>query len=1228
MSKTPPNRRGIKFEVGAQLEARDSLKNWYAANIEKIDYEDEKVLIHYRQWSHRYDEWFDWASPYLRPVERVQLRKEGLQEEEGVPGFRVNEKVLASWSDCRFYPAKVLAVNKDASYTVKFFDGVIQNVKGIHVKPFRREKNGGKSKMEGRNKDRRSVKGDRSARAVANGRDPRDRTDAREAKSKEARRSRPELEQEPERQGDPEDEGKRVRRESGDRDRTADKSEGRREPSMEGEPGAAEPMETGGEGGEAAEQRPQEDQQQQAAAEAGPGGSGGQPQDLRREGGDGEPAALKEHADKDVGGAAGSAADTQPCEGDSGSPVRGRRKRGRPSSAAKSPESLRGVLELRKRKISLVPNTPSKRTKLDTVTAIPPLEVACMRCTAGREGLDSHIRVVSYRRQQLNLCPVWCVLLSSVQKGRPTEAEEGHPDCLVGGPSQSPPRPPQKPLNPSSHNCSQSELKPATDSSAQVEKQESSNVLPESLVLVSSDKEAREAGEGLTESTKTSGEGASVVGEQAPVVRRQPHPPNPNKYSREPLYTAIKQSPTALDLDHNTFKCKVPDCHKSFRKAKLLHYHMKYYHGVDKSAESDQSPKRSVQTRASEKQAALDSPKRRRTISASLHLPFHSPHRTLQSPRGDTKAGRLNEKRRTSAPPAVNSLNNHRPSLREKSKENQIEKSNRKQQDKEREKSAIEAVVKDKEKAREKKHRDFLRIKLKKKKKKKKKSKSGKENAYALHLFEDQTFKRCEDFTLVSSSPCSFWPRDFNLPRRALVETAVEGTLLAQYTGSEENIDISRDFTSKKLFVQSQLNLSHKFPLSHKHKLLHNSSPGHNTEKIKVDDEDTLSDCSTDSLLWSEDEGSQDVDVITNPEEEGGLAVQREFEIVRCVCEAQEENDFMIQCEECFCWQHGICMGLLEDSVPEKYTCYICRDPPGQRQSLKYWYDKDWLSTGHMYGLPFLEENYSHQNAKKISATHQLLGDVHRVIEVLNGLQLKMSILQSQAHPDLKLWCQPWKQLESRERPWRKAAVPAPAPAAGAPDEGEERERSPERPCRVPSFQESYITSEHCYQKPRTYYPAVEQRLVVETRGAELGDSLLALEQRYGRSPDAERGKALGQLQQEKTAQSKEADVSKKSCPEKGSEAKAGEEGAGGADGFQQQWQINLLDHIEAVQDEVTHRMDFIERELDVLESWLDYTGELEPPEPLARLPQLKHRIKQLLMELGKVQQIALCCST
>lgn len=68
-----------------------------------------------------------------------------------------------------------------------------------------------------------------------------------------------------------------------------------------------------------------------------------------------------------------------------------------------------------------------------------------------------------------------------------------------------------------------------------------------------------------------------------------------------------------------------------------------------------------------------------------------------------------------------------------------------------------------------------------------------------------------------------------------------------------------------------------------------------------------------------------------------------------------------------------------------------------------------------------------------------------------------------------------------------------------------------------PSFQDSYITSEHCYQKPRAYYPAVEQRLVVETRqGSELEDSLrsteelLEREQRFGSLLEMDKPKSMG----------------------------------------------------------------------------------------------------------------------
>ncbi|NXU48104.1 PHF20 protein, partial [Turnix velox] len=566
-----------------------------------------------------------------------------------------------------------------------------------------------------------------------------------------------------------------------------------------------------------------------------------------------------------------------------------------------------------------------------------------------------------------------------------------------------------------------------------------------------------------------------------------------------------------VEQDHK-FRCKFLDCSKSFRKAKLLHYHMKYFHGVEKATESQQNPvKRNIQTRASVASEKADQER---------------------SKRGRITAGSLS--------------------------------------------------AKEHEKNKERKSKDYGRSKSKKKKKKKKRTQSD-------------------------------------------------------YSGSEENTeDNSQELSPEKSVTKC---LSSNKLSSHPSTLLHCSDSGQHRGKSKTNEEDTLSESSMDSLLWSDDDCSQDVDVTTNPDE----VEESDFEIVRCVCEVKEENDFMIQCEECLCWQHGVCMGLLEDNVPEKYTCYICQDPPGQRSSLKYWYEKEWLSNGHMHGLTFLEENYSHQNAKKIVATHQLLGDVQRVIEVLHGLQLKMSILQNKEHPDLKLWCHPWKHIKVDEKIHTKHIIHIEEDCC---KEETASYRSwngtVEKPSTLPSVEESYITSEHCYQKPRAYYPAIEQRLVVETRGSAMDDGVnrirengdYALSERFGWNLDREICKMENESKHS-CSKVREA-VSKKVSPEEAIEMKLLEKDKEGVVNSQLQWQLNLLAHVESLQDEVIHRMDFIEKELDgkllyffaVLESWLDYTGELEPPEPLARLPQLKHCIKQLIMDLGKVQQIALCCST
>lgn len=170
MSKKPPNRPGITFEVGARVEAQDYLQNWYPSHIEKIDYDEGKMLVHFDRWSHRYDEWILWDSNRFRPLEKPALSKEGLKEEEvskhfcqerlsemrvsrlhELPGstestedqkdlpqqrqeLRDGEEVLARWTDCRYYPAKIESINNEGTYTVQFYDGVIRCVKRIHIK--------------------------------------------------------------------------------------------------------------------------------------------------------------------------------------------------------------------------------------------------------------------------------------------------------------------------------------------------------------------------------------------------------------------------------------------------------------------------------------------------------------------------------------------------------------------------------------------------------------------------------------------------------------------------------------------------------------------------------------------------------------------------------------------------------------------------------------------------------------------------------------------------------------------------------------------------------------------------------------------------------------------------------------------------------------------------------------------------------------------------------------
>ncbi|XP_032714645.1 PHD finger protein 20 isoform X2 [Lontra canadensis] len=1013
MTKHPPNRRGISFEVGAQLEARDRLKNWYPAHIEDIDYEEGKVLIHFKRWNHRYDEWFCWDSPYLRPLEKIQLRKEGLHEDEGSSEFQINEQVLACWSDCRFYPAKVTAVNKDGTYTVKFYDGVVQTVKHIHVKAFSKDQNivGNARPKETDHKslpsspDKREKFKEQRKATVNVKKDKEDKALKTEKRPKQ-----------------PDKEGKLICSEKG---KVSEKSLPKNE---------------------------KEDKEN-----------------------------ISEN-DREYSGDA--QVDKKPENDIVKSPQENlrepKRKRGRPPSIAptavdSNSQTLQPItLELRRRKISKGSEVPLKRPRLDKNSSQE-------KSKTYSENTDKDL---SRRRS------------SRLSTNGTHEILD--PDLVV------------------SDLVDTVNIDPLQNtSSSNKESEEGQLKSPLEADQVSSALICHSFGDGLGAAglelnCKSMGENSMKTEPASPLAELQEISTVAvtNTFKKTDDFVTCKAP--AVDLDHK-FRCKVVDCLKFFRKAKLLHYHMKYFHGMEKSPEPEESPgKRHVQTR------------------------------------GSSASDKANQE----------SLTRKRV-------------------------SASSPTAKDKEKNKEKKFKEFVRVKPKKKKKKKKKTKP--------------------------ECPCS-----------------------------EEISDTSQEPSPPKAFAVTRCGSSNK-PGVHMSPQLHGSESGNHKGKVKVSEEDNLSESSSESFLWSDEEYGQDVDVTTNPDEELDGDDRYDFEVVRCICEVQEENDFMIQCEECQCWQHGVCMGLLEENVPEKYTCYVCQDPPGQRPGFKYWYDKEWLSRGHMHGLAFLEENYSHQNAKKIVATHQLLGDVQRVIEVLHGLQLKMSILQSREHPDLQLWCQPWKQHSGEGRSHSKHIHVTEAKSKEEVPSYRTLNGAMEKPLPLAlprSVEESYITSEHCYQKPRAYYPAVEQKLVVETRGSALDDAVNPLCENGDDSLSPRLGWPLDQDRSRGDSDSKSSSlkvreyVSKKVLPEEAPTRKLLDRGGEGLLSSQHQWQFNLLTHVESLQDEVTHRMDSIEKELDVLESWLDYTGELEPPEPLARLPQLKHCIKQLLMDLGKVQQIALCCST
>ncbi|XP_071458212.1 PHD finger protein 20-like protein 1 isoform X9 [Marmota flaviventris] len=967
MSKKPPNRPGITFEIGARLEALDYLQKWYPSRIEKIDYEEGKMLVHFERWSHRYDEWIYWDSNRLRPLERPALRKEGLKEEEDFFDFKAGEEVLARWTDCRYYPAKIEAINKEGTFTVQFYDGVIRCLKRMHIKAMPEDAKG---------QFLFQVKSQHPLSWCC-----------------------------------PIDPAGSCNQSMGSEDWIA---------LVKAAAAAAAKNKTGSKPRTSANSNKEKEKEERKWFKV---------------------PSKKEETSTRIATPEVEKKEDLPTSSET---FVGLHVENVPKMIFPQPESTLS----NKRKNNQGNSFQAKRARLNKITGL---------LASKAVGVDGAEKKEDYNET--------APMLEQAISPKPQSQKKNEADISSSANTQ---KPALLSSTLSSGKARSKKCKHESGDSSGCIKPPKSPLSPE-LIQV----------EDLTLVSQLS---SSVINKTSPP---QPvNPPRPCKHSER-----RRRSQRLATLP-------MPD------------------DSVEKVSSPSPATDGKVLSISSQNQQESSVPE----VPDVVHLPLEKmgPCLPLDLSRGSEVA----------VPLAPNSSLHNECSRAEK-----------------------------------------------------------------------------EDIQRLGNHSSKAVTDGRGAPAAAGILKTEKKVKLEEKSSTAFGKRKEKDKERKE-----KRDKDHYKPKQKKKKKKKKKSKQHDLSDVEF-----LDDSSTESLLLSGDEYNQDFDSTNfeeSQDEDDALN-----EIVRCICEMDEENGFMIQCEECLCWQHSVCMGLLEESIPEQYICYICRDPPGQRWSAKYRYDKDWLNNGRMCGLSFLKENYSHLNAKKIVSTHHLLADVYGVTEVLHGLQLKIGILKNKHHPDLHLWACSGKRKDHNQGMAEVEKKPTVQDTVNL--EEKKYVQNHKEPPRLPlKVEGTYITSEHSYQKPPSFGQDCKS---LADPGSSDDDDVSSFEEE----------------QEFHTGDKHHLQYSAKEhgMPEKNSAAgnkafvyndKKGNEDPGDS---HLQWQLNLLTHIENVQNEVTSRMDLIEKEVDVLESWLDFTGELEPPDPLARLPQLKRHIKQLLIDMGKVQQIATLCS-
>ncbi|WRT67862.1 uncharacterized protein IL334_004836 [Kwoniella shivajii] len=96
------------------------------------------------------------------------------------------------------------------------------------------------------------------------------------------------------------------------------------------------------------------------------------------------------------------------------------------------------------------------------------------------------------------------------------------------------------------------------------------------------------------------------------------------------------------------------------------------------------------------------------------------------------------------------------------------------------------------------------------------------------------------------------------------------------------------------------------------------------------------------------------IEVEVDEEEEDEDEEEEVKDVTRCVCQKEDIDVMMIQCDECNVWQHGECMGIWGDEeAPDEYFCEECK--PERHQALLKWIRRQGRKSGSF--IPPLPEN-------------------------------------------------------------------------------------------------------------------------------------------------------------------------------------------------------------------------------------------------------------------------------